>query len=86
MAEVTKTVVDEGVMGDQRYIVYELTNPSNGETVTTPFNKVIICPGHNETTADKVWNCSLSIVNGKGVVTTLINTTTDEYRIMCIGK
>ena len=82
MAEATKTVVDEGVFGDQRYIVYDLTNAANDETITTPLNEVIACSGVNVTTADKVWNCSFS----EGVVTCLINTTTDEYRIMVIGK
>ncbi len=82
MTEATKALVESGVIGDMRYEIYDLTNAANDETVTTGLNEVFTCTGVNETTADKVWNCTRSA----NVVTCLINTTTDEYRITAIGR
>jgi len=86
MAEATKTVVAEGIMGDQRYIIYELTNAANGETITTPLNDVYFAGGTNIVTADKTFGYTKSVSTGVAVLTLLINTSTDELRVMVIGK
>ena len=86
MVEVTKAVKSRGVMGDQKYVVYELTNATNGTTITTPFHDAVAWFGTNEVTADKPFGASKAITNGKAVLTLIISTTTDEYRVTVIGK
>ena len=86
MAEATKSVVKQGVVGDLRYVVYDLTNLANGETITTNLNVIHSVSGINMTTADKPFGASVAVTNGVGVLTAIVSTTTDEYRITIWGK
>jgi hypothetical protein len=86
MVEVTKTLIKEGVEGDKRYEIYELTNPTNGLTLTTNLNDAFFWAGTNETTADKPFGASKAIVSGKAQLTLIIGTTTDEFRVKIEGK
>ena len=86
MTEATKTVVKQGVEGDCRYIIYEITNAANGETITTPLKDIFFASGTNITTADKTFGYTKAITGGVGVLTLLINTTTDEYRVKVWGS
>ena len=86
MTEATKTVKKQGVWGDLRYVVYEITNAANGETITTPFNDAYAWWGTNEVTADKRFGASKALTNGVAVLTAVVSTTTDEYRVMVVGK
>ena len=86
MVEVTKTLIKEGVEGDCRYEIYELTNATNGTTLTTNLNDAFAWLGTNETTADKPFGASKAISGGVAVLTLIIGTTTDEYRVKIWGK
>jgi len=86
MTEATKTVKKQGVWGDLRYVVYEITNAANGETITTPFNDAYAWWGTNETTTTLPFGASKALSGGVAVLTLIINSTTDEYRVMVVGK
>ncbi|MCK9370459.1 hypothetical protein M0R04_11165 [Candidatus Dojkabacteria bacterium] len=86
MTEATKELIKGGVIGDLKYRIYEITNAANAETVTTDLNNAFAWFGCNETTADKVFGASMAISSGVAVLTLLLNTTTDELRIMVVGQ
>lgn len=86
MTEATKELIKAGVIGDLRYRIYEITNGANAQTITTDLNNAFAWWGVNETTADKVFGASKAISGGVAVLTLLLNTTTDELRVMVVGQ
>lgn len=85
MTEVTKTLKKKGVIGDLKYEVWELTNPQNGYTLTTGLNDAWMWFGTNETTTTLPFGASKAVTSGKAVLTLIINSTTDEYRVTVFG-
>jgi len=86
MAEATKTLVERGVVGDLRYEIWDITNLANGQTITTGLNDALSWFGVNKTTADVPFGASKSISNGVAVLTAIVSSTTDEYRVTVCGK
>ena len=82
MVEATKTLSKRTVEGDQYLFVYDLTNLANSETITTPLKTITQWGGINRVTADKPFGASVSA----GVMTAIVSTTTDEYRVWAKGK
>ena len=81
MAEATKTLIKRDAVGSELMFTYELTNLTNGSTITTPLRKINSYGGINEVTADKPFGASFS----GGVATAVVSTTTDEYRVWFKG-
>ncbi len=82
MAEATKTLKKRDVVGSEYEFTYELTNLSNGQTITTPLRVINSFGGINEVTTDKPFGASISA----GVMTAIVSTTTDEYRVWAKGR
>jgi len=82
MTEATKTLVKRDVVGSEYEFTYELTNLSNGQTITTPLRVINSFGGINEVTTDKPFGASKSA----GVMTAIVSTTTDEYRVWAKGR
>jgi len=82
MAEATKSLQKRDVVGSEYMFTYELTNLANAETITTPLRVINSWGGVNQTTADKSFGASVSA----GVMTAVVSTTTDEYRVWAKGR
>ena len=81
MVEATKTLSKRQSVGSELEVTYDITNLANGETITTPLRKINSFGGINRVTADKPFGASLS----GGVMTAIVSTTTDEYRVWAKG-
>lgn len=82
MTEATKSLSKRDVVGSEYMFTYELTNLTNGLTITTPLRVINSWGGVNETTADKPFGASVAA----GVMTAVVSTTTDEYRVWAKGR
>ena len=82
MAEATKSLQKRDAVGSELMFTYELTNLGNGDTITTPLRIINSFGGTNQTTADKSFGASVSA----GVLTAIVSTTTDEYRVWAKGR
>ena len=81
MPEATKTLSKHDVIGSEHEYTYDITNLANNETITTQLRKINSWGGVNRVTADKPFGASVS----GGVMTAIVTTTTDEYRVWAKG-